>query len=293
MDKYYSENPIGAFDLISDSSPLVLPTLHVQPNLTDTDNPQQVMMESASMLHSGMFEGTLLMDNSNHLQSSTTMATDNLGETADYWDRMFGTLDDTGIMESPLIVLSSSNMVVTQQQLIGLQPAIPEPVPGPVLSDSSINSPPRRQVKSRLRWTNELNNIFVDAVNRLGGREKATPANILKSMKVDGLKLHHVKSHLQKYRACCLIEESYKANGGSHKKGPTEQEPSPIEAEKDLALNLQCDIQKLLAEHTEVQRKIQLSVEEQGKQLQMLLENQVKSMESTSSNGRTVIPRCP
>ncbi|KAI3716887.1 hypothetical protein L1987_68100 [Smallanthus sonchifolius] len=46
----------------------------------------------------------------------------------------------------------------------------------------------------RLRWTNELHQCFVNAVQELGG---ATPKRILPMMNVMGVTLSHIKSHLQ------------------------------------------------------------------------------------------------
>ncbi|PSR84639.1 Myb family transcription factor [Actinidia chinensis var. chinensis] len=65
----------------------------------------------------------------------------------------------------------------------------------------------RRYKKSqvpRLRWTPELHQHFVDAVQRLGGKYKATPKRILQMMDVSGLEISHIKSHLQMYRSLKL-----------------------------------------------------------------------------------------
>ncbi|KAJ6681391.1 MYB FAMILY TRANSCRIPTION FACTOR PHL7-LIKE [Salix koriyanagi] len=58
----------------------------------------------------------------------------------------------------------------------------------------------RQYIKSehpRLRWTPELHEHFVETVDRLGGKYKATPRRILQMMGVNELKISHIKSHLQ------------------------------------------------------------------------------------------------
>ncbi|KAF8042279.1 hypothetical protein BT93_A0794 [Corymbia citriodora subsp. variegata] len=61
--------------------------------------------------------------------------------------------------------------------------------------------------KERLRWTQELHDRFVAAVEQLGGADRATPKGILKAMDYDRLTIYHIKSHLQKYRMSTLISE--------------------------------------------------------------------------------------
>nr|KAJ0184742.1 hypothetical protein LSAT_V11C900468410 [Lactuca sativa] len=82
--------------------------------------------------------------------------------------------------------------------------------------------------KERLKWTQELHDLFEKAVNQLGGPDRATPKGILKTMGVTGLTIYHVKSHLQKYRMSKFIPESSKGkfnwlNHSSHQTKPNDQ----------------------------------------------------------------------
>ncbi|KAJ6979269.1 hypothetical protein NC653_027427 [Populus alba x Populus x berolinensis] len=58
----------------------------------------------------------------------------------------------------------------------------------------------------RLRWTPDLHLSFVHAVERLGGREKATPKLVFQLMNVRELSIAHVKSHCSYYRSKKLDE---------------------------------------------------------------------------------------
>ncbi|TKY59127.1 Transcription factor BOA [Spatholobus suberectus] len=71
------------------------------------------------------------------------------------------------------------------------------PTVQPSLRATSLQQTARKQ---RRCWSPELHRRFVNALQKLGGSQVATPKQIRELMQVDGLTNDEVKSHLQKYR---------------------------------------------------------------------------------------------
>ncbi|OMO49698.1 hypothetical protein CCACVL1_30847 [Corchorus capsularis] len=160
---------------------------------------------------------------------------------------------------------------------------------------SSANSAP---AKPRMRWTPELHEAFVEAVNQLGGSERATPKGVLKLMKVEGLTIYHVKSHLQKYRTARYRPEP--SEESSEKKLTPIEEISSLDLKAGMgiteALRLQMEVQKRLHEQLEIQRNLQLRIEEQGRYLQIMFEKQksgLDKLKGSSSNLENLDPVAP
>ncbi|XP_050230129.1 myb family transcription factor PHL5-like [Mercurialis annua] len=141
---------------------------------------------------------------------------------------------------------------------------------------SSSASSRRGSGKKRMRWTEQLHGNFINCVNILGGAEKATPKAILKMMQSKGLTIFQIKSHLQKYRAERYMSE--------YKQGKRETRDCGIpdlylKASMQIkeALVLQLEFEKRLFEQLKIQEDLQLKIEENGKQLKMMMQQQNKT----------------
>ncbi|XP_051140156.1 protein PHR1-LIKE 1-like isoform X2 [Andrographis paniculata] len=152
-------------------------------------------------------------------------------------------------------------------------------------STQAITTSSAPSSKGRMRWTPELHELFVDAVNKLGGSEKATPKAVWKLMNVDGLTIYQVKSHLQKYRTARFKPEP--SEGTSEPKSHTAPDTAALDLKTTMgiteALRLQMEVQKQLHEQLEIQRNLQLQIEEQGRYLQMMFEQQRKMEEDKAA----------
>ncbi|XP_068658200.1 protein PHOSPHATE STARVATION RESPONSE 3-like [Aristolochia californica] len=144
----------------------------------------------------------------------------------------------------------------------------------PALCPETVNKP-------RMRWTQELHECFVQAVQNLGGPDRATPKSILKKMCVKGLTIIHVKSHLQKYRLARYQpdakEDKKSTSEGKRKSAPEKESRVPkTGGYESESLRMQWELQKKLHDQLEFQRTLQLRAEEMARQLQRMLQEQDK-----------------
>ncbi|KAI3466560.1 hypothetical protein Pfo_023223 [Paulownia fortunei] len=126
--------------------------------------------------------------------------------------------------------LSSVNMKPDQDEIFlrvqRRQDPESRPPPPPTTAKTGVR-PYVRSKMPRLRWTQDLHQCFINAVERLGGEDRATPKMVLELMNVKGLSITHVKSHLQMYRSMKheqIIQEAEAAAGKNKKVQATSQQ---------------------------------------------------------------------
>ncbi|KAL6336532.1 hypothetical protein AAG906_022473 [Vitis piasezkii] len=149
--------------------------------------------------------------------------------------------------------------------------------------------------KERLRWTQELHDRFEEAVNQLGGADRATPKGILKAMAVPGLTIYHVKSHLQKYRISKFVPES-SSRAKFERRSISEMLPNfstTSGAQLKEALQMQMEVERRLSDQLEVQKSLKLKIEAQGRFFERIAEEQrnwVSIMKPTKLFSPTSLP---
>lgn len=230
------------------------------------------------------------------IQKASNITSDGLIGHAEWsgFDSLQELLDDTADIEHQ--PEASSAAANTSPHFLTQNTQIHQAIPSKYGKFCTINNPSSSSAtagnKSRMRWTPELHDCFVEAVNQLGGSEKATPKGVLKLMKVEGLTIYHVKSHLQKYRTVRYKPEP--AEGTSERISP--EDNSSLNPKRDMllteALRGQMEMQKQLHEQLEMQRKLQLQLEEHARRLEMMLQQQCKSGAETSKATLTLSDAC-
>ncbi|KHG25335.1 Myb family transcription factor APL [Gossypium arboreum] len=143
--------------------------------------------------------------------------------------------------------------------------------------------------KPRLKWTPELHQRFVDAINQLGGPDKATPKSVMRVMGIPGLTLNtgwgkalgiiQVGSRIHYYK------EIQSSNGNfirDTSDGIHGQMNESLQIPQ--ALHMQMEVQRKLHEQIEVQRHLQLRIEAQGKYLQTVLKKAQETLAGYSSS---------
>ncbi|KAK4801680.1 hypothetical protein SAY86_022167 [Trapa natans] len=128
-----------------------------------------------------------------------------------------------------------------------------------------------------------------DANQISAASQRATPKGVLTLMKVEGLTIYHVKSHLQKYRTAQYKPET--SEGGS-----SEKKMSKIDEMKSLDFKTSMGITEALRLQIEVQKKLHEQLEARFHIMRLALSDHPKSpfrescSDDTSPNSIQITP---
>ncbi|KAK3155621.1 hypothetical protein QOZ80_2BG0205580 [Eleusine coracana subsp. coracana] len=213
------------------------------------------------------------------IQDSITMDPNTSCAKKNGWFSSGASVEFLGLAGSVLKAVDARNLTPQNYSYCQVQSNVP-PFNYDEVSTENLPSSNTTPTKLRMRWTPELHEQFVEAVNMLGGSEKATPKAIQKVMKVKGLTIYHVKSHLQKYRAVQHRPESSDAGAPPKRSSLTDEAPFPqCKGSNNVeGFRTQIGLQKQLYVQLEIQRKLQLQVEEHSKYLEMIIAKQSESL---------------
>ncbi|KAG5390541.1 hypothetical protein IGI04_032082 [Brassica rapa subsp. trilocularis] len=129
--------------------------------------------------------------------------------------------------------------------------------------------------KPRLRWSYELHHRFIDAVNQLGGPNKATPKGLMRVLEIPELTLYHLKTGRSQE---CQSQEDLGDQLDIIVPEEKHDEPNKNLQIKE-AVEIQMEVQKKLHEQIEMQQQLQVRIEAQGKYLESVL---LKAQETLS-----------
>ncbi|CAF2274538.1 unnamed protein product [Brassica napus] len=165
------------------------------------------------------------------------------------WSELLG--DPSPQIPTPCLVVPRKEEVIANHpphQVVSLEEQ---------LSARNLSSASKQRMRLMLgRWTPELHEAFVEAVNQLCGSERATPKAVLNLLNNPGLTIYHLKSHLKKYRTARYKPETSEATEEPQEKKLTSMEDiKPLDiktVEITQALRFQMEVQKRLHDQLEV-----------------------------------------
>ncbi|CAL5031078.1 unnamed protein product [Urochloa decumbens] len=151
-----------------------------------------------------------------------------------------------------------------------------------------VHSPQRTKV--RRRWTTEMHDRFIDAVNQLGGCENAKPKAIVDIMNIEGLTREQVKSHLQKYKKAQVRHHSSEVAGTSVEMTMSNEAiPSDVQRRiQEFALQVQIEFQKKLHEMVERTRHDLLEIHRRILENHVMSLHELKELQNLNTDRRTV-----